>query len=31
MLGWHPKTGLPRRAKLEELGLGWIETPWDHP
>jgi aldehyde:ferredoxin oxidoreductase len=24
-MGWDPKTAVPSRAKLESLGLGWIE------
>ncbi|MDH5362055.1 MAG: hypothetical protein OEW84_01920 [Aigarchaeota archaeon] len=24
MMGWNPQTGVPTRAKLEELGLGWL-------
>jgi aldehyde:ferredoxin oxidoreductase len=27
MAGWDVKTGNPSKAKLEELGLGWIEIP----
>jgi aldehyde:ferredoxin oxidoreductase len=26
MMGWDPKTGQPTRAKLEELGIGWVHT-----
>jgi len=24
-MGWDPQTAIPSRAKLESLGLGWIE------
>ncbi len=24
MSGWDPKTGIPTRTKLEELGIGWV-------
>jgi aldehyde:ferredoxin oxidoreductase len=24
MSGWDPQTGVPTRAKLEELGIGWV-------
>jgi len=24
MMGWNPQTGVPCRAKLDELGLGWL-------
>jgi aldehyde:ferredoxin oxidoreductase len=24
MAGWDPATGIPTRAKLEELGIGWV-------
>ena len=24
MCGWEPETGYPTRAKLEELGIGWV-------
>jgi aldehyde:ferredoxin oxidoreductase len=24
MMGWDPQTGVPRQAKLEELGIGWV-------
>lgn len=25
MMGWDPRTGVPRRGKLRELGLAWVE------
>jgi len=25
MLGWDPKTGIPRKTKLEELDIGWAQ------
>jgi aldehyde:ferredoxin oxidoreductase len=25
MMGWDPKTGVPARGKLQELGIGWVE------
>ena len=24
MMGWDPVTGVPRSAKLHELGIGWV-------
>jgi aldehyde:ferredoxin oxidoreductase len=24
MMGWDPDTGVPRRAKLYELDIGWV-------
>ena len=24
MMGWDTKTGIPQRAKLEELDIGWV-------
>lgn len=24
MMGWHPKTGVPSKYKLEELNIGWV-------
>ena len=29
MMGWDPETGRPNRAKLEELGIGWVEQVLD--
>jgi aldehyde:ferredoxin oxidoreductase len=26
MMGWDPNTGVPRAAKLYELGIGWVTT-----
>jgi aldehyde:ferredoxin oxidoreductase len=26
MMGWDPVTGIPRRAKLHELDVGWVTT-----
>jgi aldehyde:ferredoxin oxidoreductase len=25
MMGWEPQTGRPTRARLEELGIGWVD------
>lgn len=30
MASWDPETGVPLRAKLEELGLGWLAAAADH-
>jgi aldehyde:ferredoxin oxidoreductase len=24
LMGWDPQTAAPTRAKLEELGIGWV-------
>jgi aldehyde:ferredoxin oxidoreductase len=24
MMGWDEQTGVPREAKLHELGIGWV-------
>jgi aldehyde:ferredoxin oxidoreductase len=24
MMGWDPETGVPRAAKLHELGIAWV-------
>jgi len=30
MKGWDPITGIPSRARLEALDIGWVaETPWE--
>ena len=29
MMGWDRDTGVPRQAKLEELGIGWVGEQLD--